>query len=136
MAKHGFKVVDSDMHIMEPADLWQEYIDPEFKYKAQVGVGRFGVQVEGTFLSRIRDEHPGTRTARAKNSEIDDQWYAFAQDREWDPTSQIEAMDKEGIDLAVLFPHPWVVHSGAGYAKEAWHRGDGRLLRRCHSQGL
>ena len=24
--------------------------------------------------------------------------------RNWDPTSQIEAMDQEGIDLAVLFP--------------------------------
>ena len=29
--KHGFKVMDSDMHIIEPPDLWQRYIDPEFK---------------------------------------------------------------------------------------------------------
>jgi hypothetical protein len=28
MAYNGFKVVDSDMHIMEPVDLWQQYIDP------------------------------------------------------------------------------------------------------------
>ncbi len=28
--KHGFKVMDSDMHIIEPPDLWQRYIDPEF----------------------------------------------------------------------------------------------------------
>ncbi len=27
MANHGFKVLDSDMHILEPADLWQRYID-------------------------------------------------------------------------------------------------------------
>lgn len=26
MAKQGYKVFDSDMHIMEPPDLWQRYI--------------------------------------------------------------------------------------------------------------
>jgi hypothetical protein len=26
MAKNGFKVFDSDMHIVEPPDLWQLYI--------------------------------------------------------------------------------------------------------------
>ena len=31
MAKNGFKVFDSDMHIMEPPDLWERYIDPEFR---------------------------------------------------------------------------------------------------------
>jgi len=31
MAKNGFKIFDSDMHIMEPPDLWERYIDPEFR---------------------------------------------------------------------------------------------------------
>jgi len=31
MARKDFKVLDSDMHIMEPHDLWERYIDPEFK---------------------------------------------------------------------------------------------------------
>ncbi len=33
MAKNGFKVFDSDMHIMEPPDLWERYIAPEFRPK-------------------------------------------------------------------------------------------------------
>ena len=37
MANHGFKVLDSDMHILEPADLWQRYIDKKFKHLAPVG---------------------------------------------------------------------------------------------------
>ena len=28
MAKNGFKVMDSDMHVQEPFDLWLNYIDP------------------------------------------------------------------------------------------------------------
>jgi hypothetical protein len=37
MAKSGFKVFDSDMHIMEPPDLWQRYIDEEFQPMAPRG---------------------------------------------------------------------------------------------------
>src|SRR5262245_37601960 len=35
--KQGFKVMDSDMHIIEPPDLWQRYIEPEFKDQAPRG---------------------------------------------------------------------------------------------------
>lgn len=37
MANNGFKVLDSDMHILEPADLWQRYIDKKFKHRAPIG---------------------------------------------------------------------------------------------------
>ena len=37
MAKNGFKVFDSDMHIMEPPDLWERYIAPEFRPNAPRG---------------------------------------------------------------------------------------------------
>ena len=38
MAKHGFRVFDSDMHIMEPPDLWQRFIASEYRSIAPVGV--------------------------------------------------------------------------------------------------
>ena len=38
MAKNGFRIFDSDMHIMEPPDLWERYIDPEFKSDAPRGL--------------------------------------------------------------------------------------------------
>jgi hypothetical protein len=30
MAKQGFKVIDSDIHVVEPKDLWLRYLEPEF----------------------------------------------------------------------------------------------------------
>jgi hypothetical protein len=30
VAKNGFKAMDSDLHVLEPADLWERYIDPAF----------------------------------------------------------------------------------------------------------
>lgn len=32
--KNGFKIIDSDMHIMEPLDLREKHIDPRFKERA------------------------------------------------------------------------------------------------------
>ena len=34
MAKKGFKLIDAEMHVMEPVDLWERYIDPEFADRA------------------------------------------------------------------------------------------------------
>jgi len=38
MAKQGFKILDSDMHVMEPPDLWERYIDTKYKSQAPRGV--------------------------------------------------------------------------------------------------
>ena len=32
--KSGFKILDSDMHLREPANLWDKYIDPEWRDRA------------------------------------------------------------------------------------------------------
>ena len=34
MSKNGFKIIDAEMHIMEPTDLWDNYIDPAYKENA------------------------------------------------------------------------------------------------------
>ena len=31
---HDMTVVDCDSHVMEPANLWEEYIDPQFRKQA------------------------------------------------------------------------------------------------------
>jgi len=51
VAKNGFKVIDSDLHVMEPPDLWQRYIEPAYVDRAPIGLTRhprdLGVKVEG-----------------------------------------------------------------------------------------
>ena len=32
--KSGFKIMDSDMHLREPADLWDKYMEPEWRDRA------------------------------------------------------------------------------------------------------
>ena len=54
MAKNGFRILDSDMHIMEPPDLWETYLEPEFKSLAPRGVTSENVR-------DLRMRHPDGR---------------------------------------------------------------------------
>src|SRR5215510_4828801 len=40
--KDGLRFVDSDMHVMEPPDLFDRYLDPKFKHRISVPVGSDG----------------------------------------------------------------------------------------------
>lgn len=115
MAKGGYKIIDSDMHIMEPPDLWQRYTDKKYRDQAQVGVTSANVR-------DLRTTHPdgrpwgstsqGVRAAGAGNPnrpgghnyERNQRLYADHAARGWSTDAQLEAMDIEGLDVAVLFP--------------------------------
>ena len=106
MSKNEFKVMDSDMHVMEPPDLWQRYIDPSFADRAPIGLTRdlrdLGVQVEGKVLPIPRDaENPALANYRRETFK---QKYSDVMARNFDGTSQVIAMDKEGLDVALLYP--------------------------------
>jgi hypothetical protein len=51
MAHGRFKVLDSDIHIIEPPDLWPRYVDPAFRDCAPSGltgdVGDLRLAVDG-----------------------------------------------------------------------------------------
>ena len=40
MPFEDFVVCDADMHVFEPADLWQRYMTPEYRHAAPVGHDR------------------------------------------------------------------------------------------------
>src|SRR5215470_3975539 len=60
--KQGFKVMDSDIHVQEPHDLWDRYIEPSFKDRAprvtdipdgsSPGVWRFEGKVFPAYIDR------------------------------------------------------------------------------------
>src|SRR5581483_2053139 len=54
--KNGCKAMDPDIHVMEPCDLWQKYIDKKFLDRAPVSLNRhkrdLGVEVEGKIMPR------------------------------------------------------------------------------------
>ncbi len=113
--KEGYRFVDCDMHIMEPTDLFDRYLDPAFKPRITsamqpVDGGSTGMRrrplwfFDGTPTSndgnvsqynRIRGPLVGARG----NKNV-----MFAVERGYDAEAQIIGMEMEGIDIAVLFP--------------------------------
>jgi uncharacterized protein len=102
MAKNGLKIVDSDMHVYDAPDLYLKYMDP--KWGNRIPRGKRGkkhgrvqfVLGDGTPLRARTDViiHGETQVADR---------YTFAVERDYDAVSQLQAMDIEGLDVAVLF---------------------------------
>ncbi len=108
MAKNGYKVLDSDLHVIEPPDLWQRYIDPEFRDRAPRGLAESAqdmimVGPDGEKWGRdpaVSDE--GRR--RGREAAAKEAKYRSYSERGWTSEVQLGAMDEEGIDVAVLYP--------------------------------
>lgn len=106
MAKNGFLIMDSDMHIMEPPDLWQRYIADEFRSLAPIG--RTSENVRDLRVHFPQDgpmESPASGVPfRGHNYQRNQNLYADHARRGWTGEVQLEAMDTEGLDVAILFP--------------------------------
>jgi predicted TIM-barrel fold metal-dependent hydrolase len=109
LAKNGFKVIDSDMHIIEPVDLWQRYIAPEFRGMAPIGTAKTAsdlnlIHPDGRLWGRdpVRSKATG-RDPGHNASEVEERYRPHA-DRGYSNEVQLEAMDVEGIDIAVIYP--------------------------------
>ena len=106
MARQGFRVFDSDMHVMEPPNLWERYIDPEFQSRAPRGVTSDNVRdLRVAFPDERTDGNTGEgRARRGRNFARNQALYQDHAARGWTGEVQLEAMDAEGLDAAVMFP--------------------------------
>jgi ABC-type Fe3+ transport system substrate-binding protein len=53
MAKNGFRVMDSDLHVIEPRTLWEDYLDPKFRGRivtVQDNSGQMRAHVDGKVM--------------------------------------------------------------------------------------
>ncbi|MGH7873107.1 MAG: amidohydrolase family protein, partial [Candidatus Binatia bacterium] len=115
MARNGFKVLDSDMHVFEPHDLYLKYMNPKWGDRIPRGEPR---KRHGQIKFSLANGKPlrpsGTQVLAATapklsvaesspgEAEVADR-YAKPLARDYDAVSQLEAMDIEGLDVAVLF---------------------------------
>jgi uncharacterized protein len=106
VAKNGFKVFDSDMHVMEPPDLWERFIAAEFRSRAPRGMTSENVRdLRITFPEEPVDQARFSRPARrGRNFARNQALYRSDSARGWTGEVQIEAMNAEGLDVAVMFP--------------------------------
>ena len=102
MGNNGARFMDSDMHVIEPIDLWRRYIATAFKDLAPMGLNRYqqdlyvevgGQLIPNTSISDLMKEKAGPKEV-----------YSDPIENDWDSASQMRAMDREKMDVAVLYP--------------------------------
>src|SRR4029453_10816395 len=101
MAHGAFKVLDSDIHIIEPPDLWPRYIDPAFRDRAPHGLtedaGDLRLAHDGKAWGRVALGAAPSRRRQGRNYALNEErWKPYAE-RGWTAKVQLEAMDIEGI---------------------------------------
>src|SRR6266516_3698438 len=110
--KHGFRVMDSDLHTMEPDTLWERYLEAPFRAFAPAFVRRTE-NAPNQPIIRVGDLEIGEMSKRDRTAVVgkDLQRRAFARHphyevahaRGYDAESHVQAMDIEGIDVAILY---------------------------------
>jgi uncharacterized protein len=124
MAREGYLILDSDLHMMEPDDLWVRYLDEPYRSsnpprffggqlqklaessedKGNADVIE-GMEVQGLAIP-AHVKLPGAAASRfelRRRSRARHPHFNVARARAFDPASTLTAMDIEGIDVAVMY---------------------------------
>src|SRR5579884_3465994 len=109
--RDGFAVIDADRHLIEPSDLWDRYMDAPYRGRVQIlGPNQSRRLVDGKPISDADELRGGV-----KPNQTDYGWsftgsanyrkgFADAFEHGFDAASNLRDMDREGVDVAVLFP--------------------------------
>jgi len=115
MARNGLKILDSDMHVFEPHDLYLKYMNTKWgdrvpraeprkrhgQVKFKFGDGR-PLRVSGIDAIPAAPKTDARVESSPGEAKVA-QRYEKSFRRDYDPVSQLEAVDDEGVDVAVLF---------------------------------
>lgn len=100
--RDGFRVVDTDAHQIEPAEIWREYIDPAFRERAPRNhQGR--LMVEGETLTSEK-KFPLTSPEFSKATERHMQRFRGSFESGFASATRLQDMDKQGVDVQILYP--------------------------------
>src|SRR6516164_3344808 len=123
MAREGYLIMDSDLHMMEPDDLWARYLDEPHRVNPPRFFGRqqrqlaqtsedkgnadsiMGMEVQGLAIPAHGSAPGATASTRElrRLSRARHPHFNVARARGFDPISTLTAMDIEGIDVAVMY---------------------------------
>jgi predicted TIM-barrel fold metal-dependent hydrolase len=101
-------VVDCDSHVMEPADLWQRYLEPKFRDRAIRIERRDGVEHliigEVSVLSGVLAGLGGAHLDRSKAFTSGLSYADGCEPASYDPAARAAMLDDWRVDKGVLFP--------------------------------
>ena len=106
--RNGYRVLDTDSHMMEPPSIWRDYIDPNFADRApqigDMGNGRPGMMVEGESITRQDGNYPMHSREFLEAAARGMEKHEAARAAGFDPKSRLHDMDEHGVDAQVIYP--------------------------------
>lgn len=117
MTKNGLRVMDSDIHVMEPQDLWDRYFEGAYRDERPVHgpiETEWGTLEAWQFAGRLfpaymddprRQRFAKVRTDKAEERHVAEGRYEKPEDdlHGDNPESMLKAMDIEGVDVSIVF---------------------------------
>lgn len=109
MPKNGFRIMDSDLHVFEPPDMYQQYLEPEFRHRAPTYVREYKAgantwMVDGKpYPPKFPSDRSKRRYAGLQNKKAQTPEHMEAAARGFDNIATLRAMDIEGVDIAMLY---------------------------------
>ncbi len=104
-----YNVIDADGHVLEPVDIWDNYMEPVYRDRAP----RLFVDTDGKERLRVEGKVLGgpkglglIGAIGARQGDVDDTTFKYIEGRKggFDPHARIVDMDLDGIDAAFLYP--------------------------------
>ncbi len=105
--------IDADGHILEPADVWEKYIDPQYRDQAiRVRTGSDGLEILELDGRPSKYMQPGGlagfggmgKSHEEMGPSPDRTYMGEAPFGSMDPTQRLERMDQEGLEKAIVYP--------------------------------
>ena len=102
----SYKIVDADAHMCEPASLWAERLDKEFRDRAPRVIKDYNGQ-KGEFF--VIDKRNNMRVAGvfAAGKTFDEKFLELGLESAlpggWDPAARLKDMELDGVECAVLY---------------------------------
>ena len=104
-----YKCIDADGHILEPLDIWDQYIDPAFRDRAPKVVlddnGKERLLIEGKVYGNPKGLGR-LGAVGARDGSVDDSKMTYKDGKPggFEPHARIKDLDLDGIDAAFLYP--------------------------------
>lgn len=100
----GYRIIDADGHMIEPADMWQRHVEESYRHRApmrikdQYGMVRF--VIEDRLVPKPEGYGAGSRYVKAILRHPES---GKPVEGAFDPKERLKDMDEEGVDVAVLY---------------------------------
>jgi uncharacterized protein len=96
---NGYQIIDADSHVLEPTEMWKEFLEPRFKHLAPTPEMTIAGE---TIYHKIT--HAAGKKLRSEHGQLIEKHYQNFLLSNFDPESYVRVMKQMGVDIAFLYP--------------------------------